>query len=48
MTIEELEELSIKLKTGEYDGTDIMKAWIAIDKLIIVKQYINTMLDTEN
>jgi hypothetical protein len=29
----ELQFLRTKLKTGEYDGADIMHAWLAIDEL---------------
>ncbi len=32
--IENLQALRTKLKSGEYDGGDIMAAWIAIDVLI--------------
>lgn len=34
--IEDLLELKTRLKSGEYDGVDIMHAWIAIDELITV------------
>ena len=33
-TVEELKALKVRLKTGEYNGVDIMSAWIAIDDLI--------------
>lgn len=33
MSDEELLFLREKLKSGEYDGADIMQAWAAIDKL---------------
>lgn len=33
MTIKNRDELVIKLKSGEYDGTDIMQAWIRIEAL---------------
>tara|TARA_R110000772_G_scaffold262274_1_gene381278 strand:+ start:109 stop:291 length:183 start_codon:yes stop_codon:yes gene_type:complete len=35
--IEDLKYLRTKLKCGEYDGTDIMQAWIAIDQLILMQ-----------
>lgn len=31
---DELNHLRIKLKNGEYDGVDLMHAWLAIDELI--------------
>ena len=31
--IEKLNALRVRLKTGEYDGNDIMQAWIAIDRI---------------
>ena len=34
MDIEELRALRTRLKAGEYDGADIMSAWLAIDELI--------------
>ena len=30
----ELGELVVKLRCGEYDGVDIMNAWIAIEELV--------------
>lgn len=33
MTTEELAFLRTKLKSGDYDGVDIMHAWMAIDEL---------------
>lgn len=38
--IKELRLLRTKLKTGEYDGKDIMDAWIALDELILLRQKI--------
>lgn len=34
----ELKYLVTKLKTGEYDGSDIMHAWIAIEELIAIRE----------
>lgn len=34
----DLSALRVKLKSGEYDGADIMAAWIAIDELIARRQ----------
>lgn len=34
----ELKGLRARLKTGEYDGVDIMKAWIAIEELMHLKE----------
>jgi hypothetical protein len=39
LDIEGLESLRMKLKLGEYDGVDIMEAWIAIDELIKRRVY---------
>ena len=30
---EELAGLRIRLKSGDYDGVDIMHAWLAVDEL---------------
>ena len=30
---EELAGLRIRLKSGEYDGVDVMHAWLAVDEL---------------
>lgn len=30
--IEQLRNLRVRLKSGEYDGTDIMAAWIALEE----------------
>lgn len=38
MTSTELKALRIRLKCGEFDGVDIMKAWIAIDELAKLKE----------
>ena len=37
MTNDELKVLRMRLKSGEYDGTHIMQAWVAIDELIVAK-----------
>ena len=29
----------IRLKIGEYDGTDIMQAWLAIDELLELRAW---------
>jgi len=34
MEVERLKSLRVALKSGEYNGVDIMKAWTAIDELI--------------
>ncbi|NOY72183.1 MAG: hypothetical protein GXP14_07365 [Gammaproteobacteria bacterium] len=34
MTNDELKDLRVRLKSGEYDGVHIMQAWIAIDELV--------------
>lgn len=34
MDTDELKNLMVRLKQGEYDGMDIMHAWIAIDELV--------------
>lgn len=35
----ELKFLRMKLKQGDYDGTDIMKAWLAIDELVELREW---------
>lgn len=37
----ELQFLRTKLKTGEYDGVDIMQAWLAIDELMALREWQN-------
>lgn len=44
MKTKELEVLKMRLKSGEYDGTHIMQAWLAIDELIKSK----TKIDDHN
>ena len=39
MKAEDLKLLRIKLKQGDYDGADIMQAWIAIDELIELREF---------
>ena len=34
------EALIVRLKSGEYDGSDIMHAWIAVEDLIIARDRI--------
>lgn len=34
MSEDDLRFLRTKLKSGEYDGADIMQAWLAIDRLV--------------
>lgn len=36
--IDNLEYLKVKLKCGEYNGSDIMRAWVAIEELIRFKK----------
>ena len=35
----DLKFLRIKLKQGDYDGVDIMQAWLAIDELIELREF---------
>lgn len=35
--MDDLESLRVRLKSGEYDGTDVMQAWLAVDALIAAK-----------
>jgi hypothetical protein len=35
----ELLHLKHKLKSGEYDGADLMYAWIALDELIELREF---------
>ena len=39
---EELEGLIVRLKSGEYDGGDIMSAWLAIRRLIKIESELAT------
>lgn len=39
MTNDELKFLRTKLKQGEYDGVDIMTAWLAIDELLELRNW---------
>jgi len=39
METDDLKFLRMKLKQGEYDGVDIMQAWIAIDELIEWREF---------
>jgi hypothetical protein len=34
-----LKLVRMNLKSGEYDGTDIMAAWLAIDELIQLREW---------
>lgn len=45
MNNEELELLYLKLKSGDYDGVDIMKAWIAIEELIKLRNFHDKALE---
>lgn len=38
---EELQHLRTKLKIGDYDGTDVMKAWLAVDELIELRDFVD-------
>lgn len=33
----ELQSLRVRLKSGEYNGVDIMHAWLAIDELLDIR-----------
>lgn len=46
--IEELKEVRTRLKCGEYDGIDIMRAWIAIDELIDCKAALTEKREDED
>ena len=39
MDSSELLALRTRLKQGEYDGKDIMQAWVAIDALIHLREW---------
>jgi len=39
MKNDELRYLRTKLKSGEFDGVDVMSAWIAIDELIALREW---------
>ena len=36
---DELKYLKMQLKHGEYDGLDIMQAWLAIDELLELRSW---------
>ena len=36
---DELKHLRRMLKSGEYDGADLMRAWLAIDELIELREW---------
>lgn len=40
--IEELKTLRVILKSGEYDGVHLMKAWLAIDDLVRIEELLKT------
>ena len=40
-----LSVLRSNLKSGEYDGVDIMKAWLAIDELIELRDWRSKAFD---
>ena len=42
---EDLSVLRSNLKSGEYDGVDIMKAWLAIDELIELRDWRSKAFD---
>ena len=42
---EDLSVLRSNLKSGEYDGVDIMKAWLAIDELIELRGWRSKAFD---
>ena len=39
METEDLNLLRMKLKQGEYDGSDAMQAWLAIDELPELREW---------
>ena len=39
MDTDELQFLRTKLKQGEYDGADIMRAWLAIDEMLALREW---------
>lgn len=39
MKDDELKLLRMKLKQGDYDGADIMNAWLAVDELIELRKW---------
>lgn len=41
----ELRELRVRLKSGEYDGTDIMSAWLALDDLIAERALLRRLVE---
>ena len=45
---ERLKATRVRLNCGEYDGTDIMTAWLAIDKLIELKESNKVLVEALN
>ena len=43
MNKDELIDLQQRLKSGEYDGADIMSAWIAIDELMVTRMAVTAL-----
>jgi len=39
MDVEQLEFLITKLRSGEYDGADVMAAWIAVEELVELRKW---------
>jgi hypothetical protein len=44
MTTDNLNFVRIRLKNGEYDGSDIMAAWLAIDELHKLRAAVDTLV----
>jgi len=45
MENDELKLLKMKLKQGDYNGVDIMQAWLAIDELIELREWRDKAFD---
>ena len=43
----DLKAVRTRLKTGNYDGTDIMAAWIAIDELEQLQQQVKDLTEAK-
>ena len=46
MNDEDIERVILKLKNGEYDGVDIMYAWIALEELLALREQLRSIPST--
>lgn len=46
MNDEDIERVLLKLKSGEYDGVDIMYAWVALEELLVLREQLRSTPST--